>query len=1040
MYLLRTTDKVWKRCTVTAIEQLVLHGNTCKRFYVIEDLKGDGTHFDVNLWDEWFHTSVSVGDIVNIIGAFSSAPSLSSVPQYSIDIDRKKIFLILHPDVLIAATSLARASSCRRRPLLQEWVQPSADVTPPLIWGNVLHELVQICLQNGRWEEDFVEAKLGEILRANLGSLLGINITIEDAIVAIKERASGLQKHMSAKSPRSVQDIALCTQVVDLEWPVFDDVEGPVVPEHVPVANNIGHLNHPQQQSIRKVLTAHNYALIHGPPGTGETTVIAAIVKCIISSEKLKDGKDFRLLILGNQDKVHPESKSFTLSALSAAESVEQLEQQVLTPPVVATICLALDHAISAEEFQIDDSFQNMQEVRLILQLVECLLLSGIREDQMGIISLYRQQIKLPREGSEKGCIIVSLARSNDCGIVGVTVHLNERFRQVPTFGRGTIRRFGTNVAGQKQFAARDYEDVLQCVIPCIEGLLDPKLERIVMDLLWFMLMWHALAKLRLQTETTVNLLEGVTTSLGRAVRKFARTVEDIKTYELPKEHAARKRREAAQSQANGSTATSTFLGRKIKKFSLLTFKWHDLGHLVRDILNFGTSDVYSTQAGESEHRRIKKLYTSANKKNVEKQIATKQQRQVTLKKITECDEVAIQARKEAASATFTTQGDRKRGRPRKAHVFGLDANEQEDLPAVEYTARYQISGSQSYWEDIRRLAAKDPEDPALENFIPNLKDHLLSRLRGDTFDGEEHSFTSKDRRHLSIVGDRIYKHTTLRINYTTYDMRRSQDSINPRTHADIMVLNPGEDRLSHPYWYGRVCGIVHADVTYTGPGLATNTVRRIDFLWVRWFGPEPGARNNRSPFKTCRLPRIGFVPADVSGAFSFLDPTLVIRGVHLIPAFAHGRITSLMGPSILRRAKERDMDVGNEDTDPNSDWEGYYVNIFVDRDMIMRYLGGGIGHILLRGVINSLEIARTILGQHDETEDGREEDTAIDVDDGEKLEDVDEDEEAYLEQLFDEGVFDDDTAAEFLEDMEHENVEEDGECTDDYDDEEACY
>ncbi|KAF7794376.1 hypothetical protein EIP86_005510, partial [Pleurotus ostreatoroseus] len=633
--------------------------------------------------------------------------------------------------------------------------------------------------------------------------------------------------------------------------------------------------------------------------------------------------------------------------------------------------------------------------------------------------------------GFESGAwkdVFSHLIRLLDAKDKALVVTLNDRFRQVPTFGRGTIRRFGTNVAGQKQFAARDYEDVLQCVIPCIEGLLDPKLEHIVMDLLWFMLMWHALAKLRLHTQTTVSLLEGITTDLGRAVRKFARSVEDIETYELPKEHAARKRREAAQSQATGSAATSTFLGRKIKKFSLSTFKWHDLGHLVRDILNFGTSDVYSTQAGESEHRRIKKLYTGTNKKNVEKQIATKQQRQVTLKKIKEGDEVAIQARKEAASntATFTAQGDRKRGRPRKAHVFGLDANEQEDLPAIEYTARYQISGSQSHWEDIRRLAAKDPEDPALESFIPNLKDHLLSRLRGDTFDGEEHKFTLKDRRQLSIVGNRIYKHKTLRVNYTTYDMRRSQDSINPRTHADIMVLNPGEDRLSHPYWYGRVCGIFHTNVAYTGSGSTTNTVRRIDFLWVRWFGPEPGARNNRSPFKTRRLPRVGFVPADVSGAFSFLDPTLVIRGVHLIPAFAHGRITSLMGPSILHQAKEKDMDVGDEDPDPDSDWERYYVNIFVDRDMIMRYLGGGIGHILLRGVINVLEVARIILGRHDEADDVREEDTAMDIDDREKPEDANEDEEAYIEQLFDEEDLDDVTAAELLEDREDEDVEED--------------
>lgn len=28
-----------------------------------------------------------------------------------------------------------------------------------------------------------------------------------------------------------------------------------------------------------------------------------------------------------------------------------------------------------------------------------------------------------------------------------------------------------------------------------------------------------------------------------------------------------------------------------------------------------------------------------------------------------------------------------------------------------------------------------------------------------------------------------------MRVNYTTYDMRRGQDSVNPRTQADIMIL-----------------------------------------------------------------------------------------------------------------------------------------------------------------------------------------------------------------------------------------------------------
>lgn len=36
------------------------------------------------------------------------------------------------------------------------------------------------------------------------------------------------------------------------------------------------------------------------------------------------------------------------------------------------------------------------------------------------------------------------------------------RYRAIPTFGTGTIRRFKNNVTETKQLAARDYEDLLQ--------------------------------------------------------------------------------------------------------------------------------------------------------------------------------------------------------------------------------------------------------------------------------------------------------------------------------------------------------------------------------------------------------------------------------------------------------------------------------------------------------------------------------------------------------------------------------------------------
>ena len=45
--------------------------------------------------------------------------------------------------------------------------------------------------------------------------------------------------------------------------------------------------------------------------------------------------------------------------------------------------------------------------------------------------------------------------------------HTIIRYRQIPTFGRGTIRFFDANVSAMKKLAARDWEDLLQVSMPC---------------------------------------------------------------------------------------------------------------------------------------------------------------------------------------------------------------------------------------------------------------------------------------------------------------------------------------------------------------------------------------------------------------------------------------------------------------------------------------------------------------------------------------------------------------------------------------------
>jgi hypothetical protein len=98
-----------------------------------------------------------------------------------------------------------------------------------------------------------------------------------------------------------------------------------------------------------------------------------------------------------------------------------------------------------------------------------------------------------------------------------------------------------------------------QCAIPTFEGLLPPQHDKIVMTLLYRLAEWHALAKLRMHADTTLDLLDSITTILGQEFRQFRRTVcSAYATKDLPKEHAARQRkkqRDKAQAATNNTTS-----------------------------------------------------------------------------------------------------------------------------------------------------------------------------------------------------------------------------------------------------------------------------------------------------------------------------------------------------------------------------------------------------------------------------------------------------------------------------------------------------
>ncbi|KAI6113765.1 hypothetical protein EDD16DRAFT_1124651 [Pisolithus croceorrhizus] len=470
----------------------------------------------------------------------------------------------------------------------------------------------------------------------------------------------------------------------------------------------------------------------------------------------------------------------------------------------------------------------------------------------------------------------------------------NKRFRLMPTFGRGTIRRFSNNVSDLTKLAARDFEDILQCIIPVMEGLLPEPFNSMILDLLFELATWHAFGKLHMHTETTLFHFDNSTTRLGNDIRKFAdECCPAFKTYDLPRETAARARRQGSKIARVSTTSINipkpTPGGRKQRSFNLVMYKLHALGDYVHTIRLFGTTDNYSMQVGELEHRRVKRFYSRTNKIAFACGIAQHQRHEWQLHVIQE----------------------------KHAH-FKDDA--EEPLPKCMPEVHYQISQSRKNYCNIAAFLLTHKNDFALKNFLPRLKAHILGRLLGnETADGEEQEFTQIQHCNLIIIRNRLYHHKVLHVNYTTYDVRRDQDSLNPCTHADVVVLSHESEENPHPYWYARIIAIFHLDIRFNGPEVDDHSVKHMDVLLVRWFARD---RNFKSGWAARHLPRISFYPQDdLANAFGFIDPNDIIRAVHLIPAYHFGCTKDLLPPSIARHTSEND-----------EDWEWYYVNMFVDR------------------------------------------------------------------------------------------------------------
>ncbi|KAM5542292.1 hypothetical protein V8D89_004165 [Ganoderma adspersum] len=144
----------------------------------------------------------------------------------------------------------------------------------------------------------------------------------------------------------------------------------------------------------------------------------------------------------------------------------------------------------------------------------------------------------------------------------------------------------------------------------------------------------------------------------------------------------------------------------------------------------------------------------------------------------------------------------RAKARSRKGQRLQLQFQDVQPLPPTQPDQHHHISCKALYPVILDDFLYENEGDAACENFEHKLKVHLLHRLPGSNALPPDYVPTDDDLFAVQIEGEKLFQHKVLRVNYTRYDMWRDQDSINPRTHPDVMTLSPGG--TDHPYLVAR--------------------------------------------------------------------------------------------------------------------------------------------------------------------------------------------------------------------------------------------
>ncbi|KAG2088019.1 uncharacterized protein F5147DRAFT_781150 [Suillus discolor] len=261
---------------------------------------------------------------------------------------------------------------------------------------------------------------------------------------------------------------------------------------------------------------------------------------------------------------------------------------------------------------------------------------------------------------------------------------------------------------------------------------------------------WHRLAKLHMHSDLTLKILDQTTTDLGEQFSLLKEMVcASYQTQELDREVDARSRWQAKEAAKWAENSKG-----KSKEKEKAEWRAVACWDYVASIRFFGTTDSYSTEPGELEHRTPKGRYRHTDKRAFVHQLTQIERREARLHRI--------------------KQKQPQRGPRIEAHKMASDPQ-----------LHHHIGQGKKMYDDLGQYLHDHAGDPAMKEFLPRLKDHIFNHLNPEIAESLAETLAHSEQ-HNSIFfkRNRLYHHNLARFNYTTYDVRRAQDVSKPMNSA----------------------------------------------------------------------------------------------------------------------------------------------------------------------------------------------------------------------------------------------------------------